>query len=105
MLNTKLMAMNSRLAPPVSLPLAADGVRHRQPGHKVHQTAIVGAAAVFHPGRLSGVMVQVARADTVMLARHHPAKAGEAGFGLTGAGFRGAAGFRVVARHPAPLDT
>ena len=41
----------------------------------MHQTAIVCAAMILKPSGVSGELMQVARADVVMLASNHAAQA------------------------------
>ena len=68
---------------PIPLPLAANRMSQGQPKGGMYQPAVVGAAVIFHPSRMGGVLVQVARADVVVLAswqggetRRPPAEAG-----------------------------
>ena len=60
---------------PISLPIAANRVSQRQPERTVAELPVVLAAMIFHPRRMGRVMVKMLRADVVMLATDHQAKA------------------------------
>jgi hypothetical protein len=62
----------------------------------MRQRAVVHAAMIFNPCRVIGVLVKVLRADMVMLASNHPAKAGEVAFRLIGGDTHLRIRFRVV---------
>ena len=62
------------MALPVPLPVTANRVSHRQPQHLVASRAVVHPPMIFQPSCMSRVLVQIARADIVVLARDHPAK-------------------------------
>ena len=50
-------------------------MRQGQPERPVAKLAIVLAPMIFHPSRMGGILVEVLRADVVMLATDHQAKA------------------------------
>ena len=58
----------------------ADRRAHAFDDHDMRQRPVVGAAVVLQPRGLVRVLVQVLRADVVMLALHHAAQAGEVAF-------------------------
>ena len=60
---------------PVPLPISTDRMRQRQPERPVAQLAVVLASMIFQPRRMRGVLVKMLRADVVMLATDHKAKA------------------------------
>lgn len=72
--NDRLMAKISRRSLPIPLPLAADTAQHR----------VFDTAVIFQPCRLVRIMVQVLRADVVMLAANHAAHAREVAFDHVG---------------------
>ena len=53
---------------PVAFPSAADWATHRIPDQTEGERAVAFAALVFQPCRLRCILVQVARADVVVLA-------------------------------------
>lgn len=62
----------------------------------MRQRAVVHAAMILNPSRMVRVLVEVLRADMVMLASDHPAKAGEVAFRLIGGDAHLRIGFRVI---------
>ena len=65
---------------PVTLPRARHRATHRVCHQPEGQPAVVNAAVIFQPSGLVGVLVQVLRADMVVLAYDHAAQAGEVAF-------------------------
>jgi hypothetical protein len=69
-------SVKSQIVPlPVPLPLPTYRMRKRQPKRTMTQRAVVFAAVIFHPGGVRRVLVQVLRADVVMLTFNHLAQA------------------------------
>jgi len=60
---------------PIAFPLARHRRCHRIADHDLRQCAVVCATVVFQPSRVVCVLVQVVRANTVVLALDHVAQA------------------------------
>ena len=63
-----------RDALPVPFPLPTDRVSERRAKRAMRESAVVEAAMIFKPCRMSGILVKVASADVMVLASDHPAK-------------------------------
>lgn len=48
----------------------------RQTKRAMAELTVVLAAVILHPSGMAGVLIEVPRADMMMLAIHHPTKAG-----------------------------
>ena len=69
---------------PIPLPRPADRRIHACLHQPESQSAVVLAAVVLKPCGLIGILVQVVRADMVVLPDNHPAQAREIAFGPIG---------------------
>ena len=71
-------------------------MRHRKSEFLVAQFAVRKAAMILFPSRFIGELIEVLRADVMMLTDHHPAKTGNEAFSLVGAGAVPRIGFLVI---------
>jgi len=82
---------------PVALEHPANRRSHRVTNNPHRQVAVAFAAVIFQPCGVGCVLVQVLRADKVMLARHHAAQAREERFSAVRVGASEVAvGFLVI---------
>lgn len=66
---------DSRRPLPISFPVPANRMRHGEAKGLVADRAVVHPAVILKPSSMGGVLVQIARADIMMLTGYHAAQA------------------------------